>query len=137
MYRNNAGVFTNSGVILPQLVKSASAWADTDKDGDLDLLLAGQTGATPSTAVIGLFRNDGNGLFTEVPTSLPAVTQCAVAFGDYDNDGDWDLLLAGMGTSSNLLARIYRNDGNGVFSNSGATLTGVLPGRGRLGRLRQ
>jgi hypothetical protein len=31
-----------------------------------------------------------------------------------------DILLAGMGSSSNLVARIYHNDGNGVFSNSGA-----------------
>ena len=39
------------------------------------------------------------------------------AWGDYDGDGDLDLLLAGCSTGDNLcdgkgLARIYRNDGS-------------------------
>ena len=125
LYRNNGGVFANTGVILPQLVKSASAWADIDNDGDLDLLLAGQTGATASTAFTGLFRNDGNGVFTEIPTPFPAITQGAVAFGDYDNDGAWDILMSGLGTNSSLVARIYHNNGSGVFTDSGAALSGV------------
>lgn len=36
-----------------------------------------------------------NPLFTEISTSLPAVKGSSVAWGDYDNDGDLDLLLAG------------------------------------------
>ena len=62
---------------------------------------------------------------------LPAITQCALAFGDYDNDGDLDILLAGMDAYSNRLARIYRNLGNGAFTNSGAVLLAILAGRWR------
>ena len=56
---------------------------------------------------------------------MPGLTQCAVAFGDYDNDGRVDILIAGMNASSNRLAKIFHNNGNGVFSDSGAVLTGV------------
>ncbi len=125
LYRNDRGVFTNSGVTLPAVVKGAAVWGDYDNDGDLDLLLAGQTGSTAATAITKLFRNDGNGVFTEIATPLPGVTDCAVAFGDYNNDGWPDILLAGLGTNSVALTRIYRNLGNGAFTNSGANLTGV------------
>ena len=43
--------------------------------------------------------------FTEVTTSLPGLSNPSIDWGDYDNDGDLDLLLTGNG-----MARIYRND---------------------------
>jgi hypothetical protein len=59
-----------------------------------------------------LFRNRGNGSFEEVtgqagaPLAVPMVGRGA-AYGDYDNDGDLDLLL----TTNNGPARLLRNDG--------------------------
>ncbi|MBU1746364.1 MAG: NPCBM/NEW2 domain-containing protein, partial [Chloroflexi bacterium] len=41
---------------------------------------------------------------------LTAVEYSAVAWGDYDNDGDLDVLLTGW-TGSAPIARVYRNDG--------------------------
>ncbi len=125
LYRNDRGVFTNSGVVLPQLVKSAAVWGDYDNDGDLDLLIAGQTGSVAANSVTKLFRNDGNGVFTEVPVPFPGITDCALAFGDFDNDGDLDFVMAGQGTNAAPLTRIYRNLGNGVFTNLAANFTGV------------
>ena len=45
-----------------------------------------------------LFRNDGNGVFSDVSkstgiTKLPARVGRGTAFGDYDNDGDVDILI--------------------------------------------
>ncbi|HEX8091328.1 MAG TPA: CRTAC1 family protein, partial [Blastocatellia bacterium] len=59
-----------------------------------------------------LFRNVGKKKFEEVSSKLGrALQQAAVArgaaFGDFDNDGDLDLLL----TSNNGPARLIRNDG--------------------------
>jgi hypothetical protein len=62
---------------LPGLHFNAAAWADFDLDGDLDLLLSGDKG-DPFTQ---LYRNDG-GVFTAVPTTLPALVSSAAAWGD-------------------------------------------------------
>ena len=50
-------------------------------------------------------------------------TVCAVAWGDYDQDGDPDIALAGTG-SGGPIAMIYRND-NGAFVNLNTALTGL------------
>ena len=59
-----------------------------------------------------LFRNTGGGKFEVVSGSVgPAFTQPAVArgaaYGDYDQDGDLDLVI----TTNNGPARLLRNDG--------------------------
>jgi hypothetical protein len=123
--RNDRGVFTNSGVALPALVRGAATWGDYDNDGDLDLLLAGQTGSIATNSLTKLFRNEGNGAFTEIATPFPGLTDCSLAFGDMDNDGDLDVAMAGLSTDSVALTRIYRNLGNGAFTNLDASLAGV------------
>jgi len=51
---------------------------------------------------------------------------CSVAWGDFNNDGQLDLLIAGD-TGSGLIARVYRND-HGAFTDIGAGLLGVASG---------
>jgi len=61
-----------------------------------------------------LYRNEGNGHFTEVTTKAglnPDMYSVAVTAADYDNDGFVDLLVTGYGR-----AILYHNDGNGHFS---------------------
>ncbi len=70
------------------------AWGDYDNDGDLDILLAGYGWPGPSRTT-RIYRNDGGGTFTDIGAALTAVSDCSVAWGDYDNDGDLDILLAG------------------------------------------
>jgi enediyne biosynthesis protein E4 len=61
-----------------------------------------------------LFRNDGNGVFTDV-TKEAGLTgtgyDIAVAVGDYDNDGYPDLFVAGVHGNT-----LYHNNGDGTFS---------------------
>src|SRR5678816_3853196 len=64
--------------------------------------------------------------FVEVVSGLPAVLNGSVSWGDYDNDGDPDLLMAGD-TGINLFTRIYRNDG-GTFVDINAGLPGISEG---------
>jgi hypothetical protein len=90
-----------------------------DNDGDLDLFLANQSGATDA-----FWRNDGDH-FTDVAPALgmtgpPRTTAeggVGCAIGDYDNDGDFDLFVASYGR--NLL---YRNNGDGTFTEVGKAL---------------
>ncbi|HEY5911055.1 MAG TPA: VCBS repeat-containing protein, partial [Verrucomicrobiae bacterium] len=128
LYRSDKGVFVDSGLTFPGVCKSAAVWLDFDRDGDPDILFAGQTGSSAATGTSRLFRNDGNGSFTEAPSSLPGVSQCALAVADYDRDGYPDLVLAGLGTNSVPLTRIYRNVLLGAFTEVPTALPGVSSG---------
>src|SRR5436305_9108845 len=61
-----------------------------------------------------LFRNDGNGVFTDV-TEKAGLSGTGydggVAVGDYDNDGYPDLFVAGVHHNT-----LYHNNGNGTFT---------------------
>jgi hypothetical protein len=127
IYRNDGGVFTDTGAGLPGVKFSSAAWGDYDKDGDLDLLLTGDTG---SGYISRVYRND-HGSFTDLEAGLPGVRQAAVAWGDYDSDGDLDLLLAGDDAGTPI-ARVYHQSA-GVFTDLGAGLPGVWDARAAWG----
>ncbi len=101
---------------FPQLIDDSAALAlgDVDQDGDLDLLFGNLRQQSR------LLRNDGGMQFTDVTaTQLPVAAHAVTAagFGDFDKDGDLDLLLGCIGEVS----RLYVNDGTGKFSDATAT----------------
>jgi hypothetical protein len=129
LYRNNGnGAFDEvgaaSGVDGGQ--GRAAVWGDYDNDGDLDLYLATRDDTNR------LYRNEGNGTFSEVGaasgTDNPGPAQ-GVGWADYDNDGDLDLYVVDEGGGAN---RLYRNEGNGTFTEVGAAsgTNNVGDGRG-------
>jgi hypothetical protein len=105
---------------LIPVTSSSAAWGDYDSDGDLDLALAGYVDT--STYVSRIYRNDA-GELTDIGAGLMGVARGSVAWGDYDNDGDLDLALAGASIAG-LTSRIYRNDA-GMFTDIQAGLPGV------------
>lgn len=77
-----------------------------------------------------LYRNNRDGTFRDVTEQAGVAGEgfaMGAAIGDYDNDGDPDIFIAGV--NRNLL---YQNDGNGRFKDvtSKAGLTGVDQQRG-------
>ena len=93
---------------------------DFDNDGDLDLAMVNgmRESESPSDVDLGysrLWRNDGNGVMTEISQSV-GLTEAAAGKGlltfDYDGDGDLDLFAVNNGSVS----RLYRNDGGNANS---------------------
>src|SRR5581483_3450780 len=104
----HAQSFTPLSVSIPGLRYSSVAWGDFDNDGDLDLLVCGDTGAGFVTRI---YRNDGGGSFVDIQAGLPGISGGTVAWGDYNGDGYLDFALTGM-TSTGRISRIYRNNGD-------------------------
>ncbi len=94
------------------------AFADIDRDGDLDLFVGCETERTAAGGLrfpSRLFANDGHGHFADVTATagIDNPDRCiGVVFGDIDADGDPDLFV------SNYMApnRLYVNRGDGTFA---------------------
>lgn len=102
----------------------SNAWADFDRDGQLDLAVSMKGGA------ILLYRQE-DGVFASVgealglPVSGPEFR--GLSWGDYDGDGYPDL-LAGA-TSPEELSRVYRNDAGKGFTDVAPGIGLTIPGR--------
>jgi len=116
--------FTNLNASLPGILYSSVALGDYDNDGNLDILLTGSTNGFGTGAITELWRNLGNGTFTNIPIGLPGVSQGAVAWGDFNQDGRLDILLTGY-AATGAVCQVWRNLGNGTFTNMNVGLPGV------------
>ncbi|MFI4854479.1 MAG: FG-GAP-like repeat-containing protein [Phycisphaerales bacterium JB065] len=98
------------------------AWMDFNRDGWLDLYLANRTGTYfsgtgPATQNNRLYRNNGDGTFTDVAPEMgvdsPGSPSFQGNFLDYNGDGLVDLYLANDKGNSGCTypSRLYRNDG--------------------------
>ncbi|UCD37550.1 MAG: VCBS repeat-containing protein [Fidelibacterota bacterium] len=123
VYRNDDGTFIDIAAGLDGVTASSAAWGDFDNDGDLDVLLTGQDSATP-TYISKVYRNNGDDTFTDIEAGLSGRSRSSAAWGDYDNDGDLDILLLGSGSGT-----IYRNDG-GIFNDTDAFFDTYGNGKG-------
>ncbi|MBO6575493.1 MAG: VCBS repeat-containing protein [Rhodothermales bacterium] len=95
------------------------AWVDLDSDGDPDAVVSGQT--DDGEVGVWAYRNDG-GAFTEIDLGLPGLLFGSMDWGDYDGDGDPDLVINGGELSPDLYrgrTLVYRNDG-GTMTSIGA-----------------
>ena len=105
------------------------SWGDYDGDGDLDFALSGYSTTITGNYFVKIYRNDGLNVFTDITASIVPVTMAKLDWGDYDGDGDLDLLVAGRASgTTTAYTMIYRNDGSDVFTDSGISLPGVFGG---------
>ena len=106
------------GVAYPDIT---AEWADYDNDGDLDLYVGGEMLTDTKMSPSQLFRNNGDGTFIDVARRAGVVNLRnvkGVSWGDYDNDGDEDLYVSNLGQPN----RLYRNNGDGTFTDVGPEL---------------
>ena len=117
-YRNNGdGTFTDVttevGVAAPGGRSMQAIFSDFDADNDLDLYVANDT------SVNYTYRNDGNGVFTDVSAESWAADfrgSMGVAAGDYDGDNDIDLFMSHWVDEENALYRnLLKEDGTSDY----------------------
>lgn len=118
LFLNNNGQFTPTNQELGAVAFSSVDLGDYDNDGDLDLLVGG--GFISANLLDGgaLLWNNSGGTFSQTSQSFEGMLAGDVTWGDYDNDGDLDVLFQGAVTVlGKHLSRIYRNEGGNKFSN--------------------
>jgi hypothetical protein len=126
LYHNDGdGTFTErssaAGLgLITQYVNWGAGFVDFDNDGWSDILYVTghvypeieRASDTPFKSPRIVYRNLGNGRFQDVSAQMgPGISERfssrGCAFGDYDNDGDVDVLVLNMNDPPSLL----RNDG--------------------------
>ena len=144
VWRNNGDMtFSSASIetgIAQGLIEGPIDWSftanlsDIDGDGDGDLLMASDYGQSQ------IFRNNDDGTFTKITDREVIVDQngMGAAVGDFDNDGDMDWFVTSIhnlemtGPNDDIERerfgnRLYRNDGNGLFSGY-SILSGISNG---------
>ena len=151
LYQNNAGrTFTDvtkaAGVAGAPMFSASCAFADVDRDGDVDLFVVNYVDARVDNNTfcgdVGrkyriychpltfaalrntLYRNNGSGVFTDVSKESGILDHrgngLGVVFGDYDDDGWVDAFVANDSTPNFL----FHNEAGRRFSET-ALLAGV------------
>lgn len=158
LYRNRGdGTFEDvtkkAGIPATEWPISAG-WFDMDNDGDLDLFIVNYCRWDPKSEPFcgdrragyrtychpkyyeglpnTLLRNNGDGTFTDISKSSGIAARTgkgmSVLFADYNNDGLMDVLVTND-TAPNFL---FRNDGNGRFTEVGFAAGIAIADDGRI-----
>jgi len=133
IFTNNGDeTFTESGILLLQSWLGDVEWGDYNDDGNVDLIISGTGGASGDERNTLLYKNNGDGTFTDITAGFNGVSHSSLEWGDFDDDGDLDILVIGSNTTpgeGNYTYNIYNNDGSDAFSlSASALLTGSYYG---------
>jgi hypothetical protein len=94
----------------------SSSWCDYDDDGDQDVFEANSDPFNGIAINNSFYQNNGDGTFTKITEGV-VVNDSSISiggsWGDYDNDGDFDLFVAIWYEQNNIL---YQNNGDGTFT---------------------
>lgn len=131
LYHNNGdGTFTkNTSSIIANdsALTQGASWGDFNNDGLMDLYMTVNNFSDVKHNF--LYKNIGSGNF-ELVNATPS-TDGGVAFGsawlDMDNDGYLDLSVSNNGGTSLRLNYLYKNNGDGTFTNQTADVTTATP----------
>jgi hypothetical protein len=121
---------SNIAPIIGQYTGWAGLVFDYDNDGYVDIFVANGNAHHEYSEEDVLMRNNGDGTFTDVSRESGAYfgekyVGRGGTYGDYDNDGDLDILVVNLNSEAKLL----RNDGGN--RNNWISIEALLPDGGR------
>lgn len=114
-FKHNSGAFGKK--YLPETLGTGCAFLDYDNDGWQDIVLVNSADwpeHKTAKSFPALYHNNQDGTFTDVTRQAGLAVEMygiGAAVADYDNDGNQDLYITGVGPN-----HLFRNLGNGKFS---------------------
>lgn len=128
--RNEGGFFVEDDLGISNGAARAKQviWVDYDNDGDADFF------SSNDNSKCRLYRNDGDGVYTEV-SETSGIPQniydfFGASWGDYNNDSFLDIFLSVRDPNQIDANFLYKNNGDGTFTDvteeAGLDLTGFL-----------
>ncbi len=128
--RNEGGFFVEDDLGISNSAARAKqvVWVDYDNDGDADFF------SSNDNSKCRLYRNDGDGVYTEVSetSGIPQTISdfFGASWGDYNNDSFLDIFLSVRDPNQVTSNFLYKNNGDGTFTDvteaAGLDLTGFL-----------
>lgn len=124
IYSNQSGsIFQEIYVSLRPLKGCSIDLGDYDNDDDLDIIMTGESLERSYTMI---YENKLGFIFENIVAGLPGVADGNALWGDFDKDGDLDILLSGLTICYEFIGDIYINTAtppevetsNNIFINS-------------------
>ncbi|GLS27949.1 FG-GAP repeat domain-containing protein [Marinibactrum halimedae] len=117
VYKNNgSGTFTaNASENIPVTWFATIEAEDLNNDGLIDVFMSARS--IRFRSIINAFLGDGEGEFTAQDNRFIRLpTASKMRLGDYDGDGDFDVLVFGIYGFPDRRTQLYENDGSGKYS---------------------
>lgn len=110
-------IFNEAKTNLNGVMEPVGGWIDAGHNDVLDVLLMGNNYVNSNQRIVSqLAKNNLNKEFIKVSNNFPPLYRGASAVGDFDNDGDGDIIMTGISKANQLIIKLYRNDGSFHFT---------------------
>ncbi|TNJ43856.1 T9SS type A sorting domain-containing protein [Tamlana fucoidanivorans] len=107
LYLNDNLELTENGIDnFPNLNDGNLDWADYNNDGKMDLAIIGHSPEN-NGAISRVLTYESE--FVDSNIELPGVSRGSIDWGDYNNDGQEDILIVGQDNSSASITKIFEN----------------------------
>lgn len=110
--------------------------ADINLNGNSEVFISGIDDTGIPRSYLLSFNSPDLSYFTLYPVSFPGVWLSSAKWGDFDNDGDSDLIICGMQEDGSRITKLYINTGSQYsvsFAESGIEFPGLSNGYISLG----
>ena len=128
-YDSFSGVFsfqeTNSGLLpnAPEAYNNSNIQrVDFNYDGLIDVILNGNN--SNDDIQVKLLTNNGDGSFSEEIIPIEGTNTGQMAIADLNNDNRNDIIITGVSTGSDYVAKLYLQNGSGDFTEQATNLFG-------------
>ncbi len=106
VFENSNGLFNEKFTALPGFKDAAIEICDFNNDGKSDIFLTGTDSYGNREAFLMLLEN---GIYTGGEIALPASSNPEILSGDFDKDGDQDIIMSGFEADGRFVVAFYRN----------------------------